>query len=74
MNVAAPYNKDSLSLESTVVSYWVVPPPENRPLEYGKPMLMSYSVVQDQYLTQDTLNEMVCPILKSLFKRNHLLI
>lgn len=57
--LAAPYNKDSLSLESTVVSYWVVPPPEHKPLEYGKPMLMSYSVIQDHYLTHDTLNEMV---------------
>lgn len=57
--MTAPYNKDSLSLESTVVSYWVAPPPENKPHEYGKPMLMSYSVIQDQYLTQDTLNEMV---------------
>ncbi|XP_046676788.1 MPN domain-containing protein-like isoform X3 [Homalodisca vitripennis] len=56
--ICSPYNKDSLSLESTVVSYWVVPPPENKPHEYGKPMLMSYSVIQDQYLTQDTLNEM----------------
>ncbi|XP_054284456.1 MPN domain-containing protein-like isoform X2 [Macrosteles quadrilineatus] len=56
--ICSPYNKDSLSLESTVVSYWVAPPPENKPHEYGKPMLMSYSVIQDQYLTQDTLNEM----------------
>lgn len=56
--ICSPYNKESSSLESSVVSYWVVPPPENKPFEYGKPMLMSYSVIQDQYLTQDTLNEM----------------
>ncbi|GLG95109.1 Uncharacterized protein GBIM_02152 [Gryllus bimaculatus] len=46
------------TLESSVVSYWVMPPPESKPLEYGKPMLMSYSVVQDQFLSQDALNEM----------------
>jgi hypothetical protein len=36
-----------------------MPPPETKPHEYGKPMLMSYSVVQDQFLSQDALNEMV---------------
>jgi hypothetical protein len=41
------------------VSYWVIPPPETKPHEYGKPMLMSYSVIQDQFLSQDALNEMV---------------
>ena len=55
----APYNHDCPSLESSVVSYWVMPPPETKPHEYGKPMLMSYSVVQDRFLSQDALNEMV---------------
>ena len=41
------------------MSYWVMPPPETKPHEYGRPMLMSYSVVQDQFLSQDALNEMV---------------
>lgn len=36
-----------------------MPPPESKPHEYGKPMLMTYSVVQDQFLSQDALNEMV---------------
>ncbi|KAF4518786.1 hypothetical protein B566_EDAN005407 [Ephemera danica] len=45
-------------LESSMVCYWVMPPPESRPQEYGRPMLMSYSVTQDQFITQDTLNEM----------------
>ena len=55
----APYNHDCPSLESSIVSYWVMPPPETKPHEYGKPMLMSYSVVQDRFLSQDALNEMV---------------
>jgi MPN domain-containing protein len=41
------------------MSYWVMPPPENRPTEYGRPMLMTYSVTQEHYLSQDALNEMV---------------
>ncbi|KAK7872098.1 hypothetical protein R5R35_005178 [Gryllus longicercus] len=56
--ICSPYNPECPTLESSVVSYWVMPPPESKPLEYGKPMLMSYSVVQDQFLSQDALNEM----------------
>ncbi|XP_047000085.1 MPN domain-containing protein isoform X1 [Schistocerca americana] len=56
--ICSPYNKDNQSLESAIVSYWVMPPPESKPHDYGKPMLMSYSVVQDQFLSQDALNEM----------------
>ncbi|XP_021929508.1 MPN domain-containing protein-like isoform X2 [Zootermopsis nevadensis] len=56
--ICSPYNHDCPSLESSIVSYWVMPPPETKPHEYGKPMLMSYSVVQDQFLSQDALNEM----------------
>lgn len=48
-------------MESGVLAYWVMPPPENKPHEYGKPMAMTYSVVQDQFLSQDALNEMVSP-------------
>ncbi|KAJ9577212.1 hypothetical protein L9F63_006186, partial [Diploptera punctata] len=56
--ICSPYNHDCPSLESSIVSYWVMPPPETKPHEYGRPMLMSYSVVQDQFLSQDALNEM----------------
>ncbi|XP_063242924.1 MPN domain-containing protein isoform X2 [Bacillus rossius redtenbacheri] len=56
--ICSPYNREWQSLESSVVSYWVMPPPETKPHEYGRPMLMSYSIVQDQYLSQDALNEL----------------
>ncbi|KAL1124157.1 hypothetical protein AAG570_001927 [Ranatra chinensis] len=56
--ICSPYFVESVSLESSLASYWVIPPPENKPHEYGKPMLMTYSVIQDQYLSQDALNEM----------------
>lgn len=51
--------EDSVSLESSLSSFWVVPPPESKPHEYGKPMQMTYSVIHDQFLSQDALNEMV---------------
>ncbi|KAG8224950.1 hypothetical protein J437_LFUL005658 [Ladona fulva] len=58
VNAHTPYLAESISLESTISSYWVMPPPESRPHEYGRPMLMNYSVIQDQFLSQDALNEM----------------
>lgn len=56
--ICSPYLEDSVSLESSLSSFWVVPPPESKPHEYGKPMQMTYSVIQDQFLSQDALNEM----------------
>lgn len=56
--VAAPYNYKSTSLESNIIAYWVIPPPEAKPNEYGRPMLMSYSVVQDSMLAVNVMDEM----------------
>ncbi|XP_022189367.2 MPN domain-containing protein CG4751 [Nilaparvata lugens] len=56
--ICSPYHKENTSLESVMTCYWVIPPPENKPNEYGKPMMMSYSVLQDQYLSKDALTEM----------------
>ncbi|KAJ8974095.1 hypothetical protein NQ317_011614 [Molorchus minor] len=55
-----PYNYENASLESSIIAYWVIPPPEAKPNEYGRPMLMSYSVVQDSVLS---------PIIKSEMKK-----
>ncbi|XP_022901215.1 MPN domain-containing protein CG4751-like [Onthophagus taurus] len=51
--ILSPYNYDNAPLEilSNIIAYWVIPPPESKPNEYGRPMLMSYSVVQDSLLT-----------------------
>lgn len=38
--------------------YWVMPPPENFPNHYGRPMQMYFSVTRDLFLTQDLLLEM----------------
>lgn len=49
--IISPYNYENVSLESSIMAYWVIPPPETKPNEYGRPMLMSYSVVQDSGLS-----------------------
>lgn len=57
-SIIAPYNIDNPTLESNIMSFWVVPPPENRIMEYGRPMLMSYSVNQDTELSEEVISEM----------------
>lgn len=49
--IISPYNYENVSLESSIMAYWVIPPPETKPNEYGRPMLMSYSVIQDSVLS-----------------------
>ena len=53
--MSKPYNMQGL--ESDSLFYWVVPPLESSPNEYGKPMKMSYSVVTDPCLSQDLLEQ-----------------
>ncbi|KAL1513734.1 hypothetical protein ABEB36_003105 [Hypothenemus hampei] len=55
--IISPYNNENLTLESSITAYWVIPPPETKPNEYGRPMLMSYSVVQDSNLSQSVKSE-----------------
>lgn len=54
----APYNYENGTLESSIIAYWVIPPPEAKPNEYGRPMLMSYSVIQDMSLPTTVKEEM----------------
>ncbi|KAG5897138.1 hypothetical protein JTB14_025091 [Gonioctena quinquepunctata] len=56
--IVSPYNYENASLESSIIAYWVIPPPEAKPNEYGRPMLMSYSVIQDTILTMHIKDEM----------------
>nr|XP_023029889.1 MPN domain-containing protein-like [Leptinotarsa decemlineata]XP_023029890.1 MPN domain-containing protein-like [Leptinotarsa decemlineata] len=56
--IVSPYNYENSSLESSIIAYWVIPPPETKPNEYGRPMLMSYSVVQDTVLTFHVKDEL----------------
>lgn len=58
--ICSPYDAFNSGLQSVLNAFWVMPPPEYRPYEYGKPMQMIYSVTRDSFLTQDLLLEMVC--------------
>lgn len=55
--ICSPYNKSIITRESAMQAFWVMPPQENRPLEYGKPMLMSFTLVNDAF-SHDALSEM----------------
>lgn len=61
-NLPAPYFSENPTLESSITAYWVTPPTESRPMEYGRPMLMQFSVTQDITLTEEIKNEMVLAI------------
>ncbi|XP_066248873.1 MPN domain-containing protein-like isoform X4 [Euwallacea similis] len=56
--IISPYNYENVGLESSIMTYWVIPPPENKPNEYGRPMLMSYNVIQDSALYLPVKTEM----------------
>ncbi|XP_077543557.1 MPN domain-containing protein-like isoform X2 [Haemaphysalis longicornis] len=58
LSKSTPYVKDESCVDAKYLAYWVMPPPEHRPNEYGKPMQMMYNIAQDSFLTQDLLMEM----------------
>lgn len=55
--ICSPYNMDGNCYESNFNVFWSLPPPENRPHEYPRPMLLSYTLSQEHFLAQDTLEE-----------------
>ncbi|KAJ8688325.1 hypothetical protein QAD02_024120 [Eretmocerus hayati] len=55
--ICSPYHVDSNSYESNFNVFWSMPPPENRPHEYPRPMLLSYTLTHEQYVSQDALEE-----------------
>ncbi|XP_059617533.1 MPN domain-containing protein CG4751 [Phlebotomus argentipes] len=57
--ICSPYNEDNPAMESSLMMYWVVPPPENKLTEYGRPMQMTYSVMQDEELAEEVKSEML---------------
>ncbi|XP_008556649.1 uncharacterized protein LOC103577674 isoform X2 [Microplitis demolitor] len=55
--ICSPYNADGNCYESNFNIFWSMPPPENRPHEYPRPMLLSYTISQELFLSQDALDE-----------------
>ncbi|NXL90517.1 MPND protein, partial [Alectura lathami] len=56
--VEEPYYHGNPSAESKIAPFWVMPPPEQRPNDYGIPMEVEVAYIQDGFLTNDVLQEM----------------
>uniref|UniRef100_A0A8C3SG22 MPN domain containing n=1 Tax=Chelydra serpentina TaxID=8475 RepID=A0A8C3SG22_CHESE len=57
--ICAPYYHGNQGAESKISPFWVMPPPEQRPNDYGIPMEVEVTYVQDGFLTNDVLHEMM---------------
>lgn len=57
--ICGPYFHGNQGVASTITPFWVVPPPEQRPNDYGIPVAVEVTYVQDNFLTSDVLNEMM---------------
>lgn len=60
--ICAPYYSENPNLESSISAFWVVPPLDNRPMEYGRPMSMQFSVSQDLEMSDHIKSEMLLSI------------
>lgn len=61
LSLTAPYDSYRPTKESTVRAFWVQASPDSQAHKLGIPMLMNTTAHQDQFLTQDLLNELVSP-------------
>lgn len=55
--VSAPYNPESPVPESSLTCFWVMPPPEQRPTEYPRPLLLQYSMIHDSHLSTHAMEQ-----------------
>uniref|UniRef100_A0A8C6WE35 MPN domain-containing protein n=1 Tax=Neogobius melanostomus TaxID=47308 RepID=A0A8C6WE35_9GOBI len=58
-SLLGPYYHGNQGVASTITPFWVVPPAEQRPNDYGIPVAVEVTYVQDNFLTSDVLNEMM---------------
>ncbi|XP_042749895.1 MPN domain-containing protein [Lagopus leucura] len=56
--ICGPYYAGNPGVESKIAPFWVMPPPEQRPNDYGIPMDVEVAYIQDGFLTNDVLQEM----------------
>lgn len=57
--IFSSYEDDDVENEGKLLPFWVLPPPENRPHELGRPMLMSWSLQQDEKISAEFKQQMV---------------
>ncbi|CAG9566833.1 unnamed protein product [Danaus chrysippus] len=55
--ICSPYNPESPVLESSLTFFWVMPPPEQRPTEYPKPLLLQYNMIHDTHLSTHAMEQ-----------------
>ncbi|KAJ2953676.1 hypothetical protein O0L34_g1293 [Tuta absoluta] len=55
--ICSPYNPESPVLESSLTFFWVVPPPEQRPTEYPRPLLLQYNMLNDTHLSTHAMDQ-----------------
>ncbi|KAH8323247.1 hypothetical protein KR067_003722 [Drosophila pandora] len=56
--IISPYYDENPTLESVVKCIWIVPPGESKQsMEYGRPMLMQYSVLPDKEIPEEVRSE-----------------
>ncbi|NXC06060.1 MPND protein, partial [Orthonyx spaldingii] len=56
--VEEPFYPGNPGVESKIAPFWVMPPPEQRPNDYGIPMEVEVTYIQDGFLTNDVVQEM----------------
>ncbi|KAI8427952.1 hypothetical protein MSG28_002272 [Choristoneura fumiferana] len=55
--ICSPYNPESPVLESSLTCFWVMSPPEQRPTEYPRPLLLQYSMIHDSHLSTHAMEQ-----------------
>ncbi|XP_074605480.1 MPN domain-containing protein [Brevipalpus obovatus] len=56
--ICSSYEPENPRPTSRYQAFWVMPPSEYKPNEFGRPMQMIYSIARDSFLTQDLLLDM----------------
>ncbi|KAG7311456.1 hypothetical protein JYU34_002498 [Plutella xylostella] len=54
--ICSPYNPESPVLESSLTCFWVSPPPEQRPTEYPRPLLLQSTLHHDAHLSAHAMD------------------
>ncbi|KAG8454450.1 hypothetical protein GDO86_000900 [Hymenochirus boettgeri] len=57
--ICGPYFQLNQGIQSSICPFWVMPPAEHRPNDYGIPMDVEVTYTQDNFLTNDILHEMM---------------
>uniref|UniRef100_A0A8C5M8Z8 MPN domain-containing protein n=1 Tax=Leptobrachium leishanense TaxID=445787 RepID=A0A8C5M8Z8_9ANUR len=57
--ICGPYFHGNQGTQSSICPFWVMPPAEHRPNDYGIPIEVEVTYCEDNFLTNDILHEML---------------